>query len=258
MTINYNSVNIGDGNMSMNHQDWFYLSTDAVLDAYDTKLVISDVHTTDLSPGSFDNRTQVVTIPDAAKSPINPPPGTLASSPLYPPRGTVLPGAHFILIVADDVDTEFEIVPSHKRVEEISEDNNMVAVPIDIWAQGVDLVVTAVSVDNASASRGDHVNVTYTVVNQGVDTTDVNYWDSFYLSFDDLVDETDYLVGDSYFEWQAVEGFGGTYTATVEVLLPIEMEAGDNYRMLVDTAGHREVTESNEDNNTNTTAQSVQ
>lgn len=50
--------------MTMSHQDGFYLSKDAALDAYDTKLVVSDVYDADMGPADPIERRWPLRLPN--------------------------------------------------------------------------------------------------------------------------------------------------------------------------------------------------
>ena len=226
LTVSYNSVNIGTADVEMGHHDGFYLSSDDQLDAKDVKLALSDLYTGDIAEGAFDPRVQQAVIPAGTE-----------------------PGDYFLLVMADDVDTEVEVpVGDGNLVEELDETNNVTAVPLTVWAGGKDLVLRDVTLSDTVVCEKDWLAVTFTTVNQGVEPTVLPFQDGIYLSWDGWVDMTDIFLELSHPHAQGIPGFGGSFTQTRYVVVPWDIEPGEYY-IALQTDDTFLVDESNEDNN---------
>jgi subtilase family serine protease len=218
--VSWTTTNQGNRTAYGGWSDKVYLSDDAVLDSSDTYLTEEYTYWySDLEGGdSYTHRVELRL------------------------QGSTGAGDRYLLFVADG---------DHDR-DELSEDNNVLALPISVTMPDVDLVVTEVIAPNTGIA-GERINLTWTVTNQGNETfAGYGYGsqtDAFYLSQDAILDDSDRYLGASY------NGFGDypalapgeSYTSTRWLNLPQD-EFG-NYYVLVVTDSEYEQVETNEINN---------
>src|SRR6266542_3866007 len=76
---------------------------------------------------------------------------------------------------------------TYSQVQEDDETNNVKAVPITLTAPNVDLVITASSAPT-SVNAGGTASVSWTVANQGSESTTEYWYDEIYLSSDSTFD----------------------------------------------------------------------
>ena len=153
-----------------------------------------------------------------------------ATAPIVPQ------GDYYLLVYADKDDDLFEGP---------YEDNNYLAIPIEILAPDVDLEVTTVEV-GTHGWAGQHITVNWTVTNLGGEAaTGVSWYDSVYLSRDQVRDSTDTALKHVLVN-QTVPSLG-SYDRTVDVVLPSSVSGP--YYIFVHTDRSGSVVEPNEDNN---------
>ena len=93
----------------------------------------------------------------------------------------ITPGQYYVVFVTDYGPYWYE----QNQQQETDKTNNFLAVPINLTAPNVDLVVTGETglTSNQDVSIGSPLSVTYTVANHGSSPTTAGYWyDSVYLS----------------------------------------------------------------------------
>ena len=96
--------------------------------------------------------------------------------------GNVSPGAKFLLLKTDS--------SFGNQQPETDETNNVRAVPINIVSVATNLAFTASSAPS-SAILGDEITVQWTVANQGTDAAESDWFDTIYLSTDNILSEDD-------------------------------------------------------------------
>ena len=135
-------------------------------------------------------------------------------------------------------------------VEESNEDNNILAFAIDIDTPDVNLSVTDATITPTTVGVGGEVQVSWEVTNLGTDTASGSFggWtDSFYLSEDNVLDNTDTFIDSQFISAPDIPLAGGAaYSQTRSPNLPNSI--GGNF-LLVATDEFNEQSETNEDDN---------
>ncbi|MBW4615047.1 MAG: hypothetical protein KME21_17585 [Desmonostoc vinosum HA7617-LM4] len=148
-------------------------------------------------------------------------------------------GDYYLLFVANDYSFG-------KRQSESDETNNVLAKPITLSAP--DLVVTSANAPT-SAVLGDTISVSWTLTNQGTVPAFPYYWfDTIYVSDDELLDDSDTLVSFIIREDYTPIAAGASYTFNRDILLP-STKTGD--RFLLFTAFELSYNNRSEINETN-------
>lgn len=187
--------------------DTIYFSTDSVLDNYDTFLSYFG-HWDPLAAGASYTQMQRVTLPG------------------------VPAGSYFLILRTDGWSYQ----------PESDETNNDRAVAITLSTP--DLTPTALTAP-ANAATQEQIEVSWTVENQGTGGAVPGWYDTFYLSTDDVLDDHDTQL--NYFSWNEVVEPGATYTQTQRVALP-GVPAG-TYYLILRADGWNYRYESNDANN---------
>jgi len=125
------------------------------------------------------------------------------------------------------------------RVDETNLGNNVLAVPLHIALQPVDLVVSGVDAPD-SAISGQRMTVRWTVSNDGEGTVLSQTWSDFiYLSRDFVIDAADAVLG-SRVRSDSLAG-GDSYADSVAVTIPLGMSG--NYYVFLRTDRNNQVFE---------------
>ena len=205
ITVQWEVIN--DGTSATTQSQWYdrvYISADAVLDVATDRLLTTRSHSGALGIGASYTASSTVTVPldyGGAESRV------------------------FVLTDADSV------------VHELDDDNNSAAsYPFEvIWAPP-DLNVIDVDVTTNGPGQlvsGTTVAVTWTVRNDYLSTTPLNYWyDRVYLSTDAVLDESDKSLYIVYHGGGLAPG--QSYTNSVNVYIPIDY-VGPTWYLLVKT-----------------------
>src|SRR5207253_2449109 len=124
---------------------------------------------------------------------------------------------------------------------------------IQLTAPDVDLIVTGVTPTPSTLIEGTSLNLTYTVLNQGSATASSVSADTFYLSDDDILDNSDVSIGfNSVFGQPALAGHT-TYTATASLTIPSTTTGSKRLLIVADRFGTFDTVgnqgETNETNN---------
>ena len=126
----------------------------------------------------------------------------------------------------------FVVTDAYGNVEESDEDNNRQSVGITVTIPNVDLRVTS-STGPATASPGETVNLSWTVLNDGSDTAPGGWFDSVYVSTDTTlsVDDVDVWTegGQQYLYREGPVTGGASYTASGGFEISTEAPTGDVY-----------------------------
>jgi subtilase family serine protease len=217
VTVSLTVTNVGTGTAGVvPRYDAVYLSDDAVFDPFDQFVGSSSYNPSaaPLAAGASENLSASATIP-----------------------ATAVPGARFLLVVADAMAAQ----------PEVDEGNNVRAVPITLAGAAADLRVGGVTAP-ASASPGQSVTVSWTVTNAGDGQASADWSDYVYLSADDQLDANDLLIASHAAGASTPLAPGASYAATVTATLPANLSAG-TYRVLVRTDGSLFQPERDESNN---------
>jgi len=215
LVVSYTVTNTGAISLSGQWQwsDWFFLSTNQVLDASAIQIASFDESQT-LPAGAVYYRTNLV-----------------------PVMGLSLSG-QYLYLNAD----------GSNALEEINTNLNVVSVPADTRLP--DLVPYGLSF-SGQAVAGQPITVTYSVTNRGtldisgLDGTEVDFYDAFYLSTNATWDITATLIGGAFFSGVLPAGAG--YTQSGSAVLP-GWPAG-NYWLLLRANDGGFITESDMSNN---------
>ncbi|MEL7419880.1 MAG: CARDB domain-containing protein, partial [Cyanobacteria bacterium J06555_3] len=156
------------------------------------------------------------------------------------PRTTL--GARYLLFVAD----------GNNKQGETDETDNVLAVPIEITALDVDLVVSNISAPLESFA-GDEVEVVWTVTNTGSDDATGTWTDRIYLAQDTTNIQANEIYGS--FEFTGTIAAGELIERRQKITLPPTLE-GD-FQLVVTTDVDDELIEYGKENN-NTTARAEQ
>lgn len=192
--------------------DWVYISDDPYRDDNDLKLVNqSQGSFTNLNPGNSYTIEQDVTIPRTAI------------------------GDRYLLFIADRNNVQGET----------DETDNIVALPINITALDVDLVVSDISAPLESFA-GEEVEVVWTVTNNGSDDATGTWLDRIYLTLDPDNIKNNEIYGS--FEFTGTVAAGQSIERRQKVTLPQTLE-GD-FKLVVQTDVNDSLIEyDREDNN---------
>jgi len=182
--VSWTVQNQGTGPANSNWFDRVYLSTD----------------------DTFDNADRLLTSRSAQyETPLTAGDTYTAQRNLAIPSTTI--GEQFLLFITDTTEVQ----------EETDEQNNTVAVAIDITAPDVDLTVTSVS-SPATAVASEPISISWTVQNGGSELTNSQPWqDWVYLSEDSILDEQDLRIGTSFVDSFLPVEPGQSYSPTLEL-----------------------------------------
>lgn len=204
VVVSYDETNQGAIDVTMDHWNRFYLSTDATLqESTDVLLHHSDRIETDILAGT-----------------------SLADSREVPIPSDTVPGSYFVIVKADGLGL----------VEETSEGNNTAAVAVTVTAgDGIaDLVVENVVVPDVFGLVGRSLTFDYNVVNQGTAQVTMPNQDSFFLSTNASLDALDSDRGLSQVYHDDIAANGGFDPRTQQIFIPDDVIPG-NYFLLVRT-----------------------
>ena len=222
-------------------RDKIYLSTDTILDSNDIYLE-SNYIDEPLAPGESYTKSRYISIAGSG--------GSYGSDD---DTNSIDPDRDWhLLFVTDEENNQLEL----------NEDNNTLAVPIDIQAS--DLEVTQATAPT-KITLGEEVEVSWTVANTGeAETLDRSWSDQIYLSSDPSLDDDDiYLesryiyerltAGESYTESRYISiaanggGYGGGGYGSDD---PNSIDPDRDWYLLFVTDRDNNLPEANEDNNT--------
>jgi Ca2+-binding RTX toxin-like protein len=110
-----------------------------------------------------------------------------------------------------------------------------------------DLIVSSVTAP-PSATVGESLDVSWTVINQGERITNSNWYDYIYLSDDEFLDNNDTFVTNLSPENDTPLAVGDRYTTTQNIYIPYNATKGNRY-LLFATDRDNYQSETNEDNN---------
>ncbi|MBE9147549.1 hypothetical protein IQ257_03270, partial [Coleofasciculus sp. LEGE 07092] len=203
VSVSWTVANQGDAAAIAGWVDHIYLSDNTTLDQSDR--LVSSVSTANQMPlvasGNY----------------------TL-NADLYLPNDTAT-GNRYLLFVTD----------GNNKERELNENNNILAQGITL--NGPDLAVTEATAPE-SASLGDEVALSWTVINSGSHSASAPTWsDQIFLSSDTTLDATDTLIGTHIRTNNITLGTGETYTQQQMVTIPNTVAAGSQYLLFVTDGG---------------------
>jgi subtilase family serine protease len=144
------------------------------------------------------------------------------------------PGMYYLIAKADYLN----------YVAESNEENNIAYVPVNIVLPNVDLSITSLFTKDTILTSGNSFNVSYSITNSGTYYANSSYT-NFYLSKDSIVDEYDYLIGQSY---EPYVSDGSTNFNSANSYIPSSIAEG-LYYLIARADDYEYVSESNEFNN---------
>ncbi len=137
---------------------------------------------------------------------------------------------------------------TYNYITEVDETNNItfLSQTIDISSPDVDLTVSDISAP-ATGVRGQYIDLSWTVNNQGSEDATSYWYDNIYLSTNDIAgDEDDLSIQTIYYSEEIVTG--GSKIRTAQVYLPNSVDDG-NYHLVVETDTYNYLAEKDETNN---------
>ncbi|MBD2169240.1 DUF4114 domain-containing protein [Calothrix membranacea FACHB-236] len=217
--LSWTVANQGDAAATADWYDSVYLSTDAKFDISDTYLTTPlAAENTPLAAGADYTTTQNITIPN-----------------------NIVTGSYYLLFVTDKYFNYYD-----NRQIEADETNNVKAVPIQLGALDVDLVVSDVSAP-IEALTGQEIEIAWTVTNQGTENATGTWTDYIYLS-DDTNVGNDQFYG-SFLFTGTIAG-GESIERRQSITLPDNL-SGDRY-LIVRTDANNQLLEYGKENNNTT------
>ncbi len=221
ISVSWTVTNQGTGSALREWYDDIYISNDPILDTGDTQ--IARRGRTPLAGGRSYTVTQDISLDYNLRT-----------------------GDRFLLFVTD--------IGYYQA--ETNEYNNLFAKRITINARDVDLVVTTANAPT-TATVNELISVSWTVKNQGTDSTLSQWFDGVYISNDQFFDSSDFEIAGRYREQNTPLAGGSSYTVTQDIYLNsnvgTNVGTGDRYLLFVTDAGfygnNQSETETNKTNN---------
>ncbi|BBD63171.1 YD repeat-containing protein (plasmid) [Nostoc sp. HK-01] len=196
IAVSWQVTNTGTVSAVADWSDAVYISDDQIWDSSDTYV------------------TQVFT---GANTPLS------AGSNYIINRNIVVPqtklGDRYLLFVTD----------YDKNQGETNEADNVVATPINITAP--DLIVSAATTPQIGVLN-QTINVSWTVTNQGNVAANADWYDSIYISNDQIFDSSDRYLTSRWAGSNTPLAAGASYNATENITLP-NTDIGDRYLLFV-------------------------
>lgn len=205
--------------------DRIYLSSDSILDPNDLVLATVSVNGP-VGAGASYSLSQSLTIPTYYN---------------------VDPNQNWFVLIGPD---------NYNYQSETNENNNVIAVATDIQTPDVDLVVANIDAP-AIAKMGQNITVSWTVTNQGQETSSTPWYDRVYLSSDGILDGVNDIYLANVYVPQPLAG-GASYTLSQNLRVPTYIDPNKNWVVIVKTDAGNEQSETNENNNVTTVVTDVQ
>lgn len=213
--VSWQVKNQGNANAPANWYDRIYLSDDEILNT-NTDTLLKEISTDNLTPliaGDEYSISQLLTLPSTTKI-----------------------GSRYLLFVTD----------ANNAQGEINESNNVRAIPIAIGDNDPDLVVTSTAAPT-TAVLGESITVNWTVKNQGTIEASADWYDTIYLSDDQILDSTDIAVSSQSAAQMSPLAVDGTYKYSRSITIP-NTTTGNHYLLFAVDAGKQQ-NEKDETNN---------
>tara|TARA_R110002049_G_scaffold2750_10_gene22473 strand:+ start:128718 stop:144401 length:15684 start_codon:yes stop_codon:yes gene_type:complete len=209
--IGWSVQNLGDQTASSDWFDGIYLSQDETFDTNDTPLVSRHAKYQSPLDGSANySATRSALLPSMAA------------------------GEYYLIAVTDSSESQ----------DEDDETNNQLTRPITVTSPDIDLRVTAIDFPAAVVSE-DFLSISWTVTNDGIETTSRSWNDRVYLSADDVLDDDDRNLGGSSSVTRLAAGQSYDQSANIRVGA---MTPGEQF-ILVQTDTSNQQAEDDESNN---------
>jgi subtilase family serine protease len=205
IAVSWTVSNTGTTSAPADWYDAIYVSDDMVFDSSDTFVSKrSAADNTPLAAGGSYTATENVTVPITGL------------------------GNRYLLFVADKGYWSWE----DNLQGETNETNNTKAVAINLTAP--DLIVDEATVSQTSAKWGDTVSVSWKVKNQGTVTAPSDWYDSVYLSTDNVFDSSDVFLTKRSAADASPLAPGASYTSGIQdFILPNSIGEGARYLLFV-------------------------
>ena len=150
--------------------------------------------------------------------------------------GPVAPGDWFALVQADPLN----------EIEESDESNNVIAIPLEIGEVNVDYDSESQLLSSSSVAAGEHVLSTIELINNGAERTETGFYIAYFLSQDEIIDETDISLLEAYDPMILWPGF--SRERPDQLIFDLETTPG-NYKVLARLDSRMETLETDETNN---------
>ena len=159
---------------------------------------------------------------------------TITGEDLYIPAN-LDPGKWFVFFVAD----------ADEEIKETDEENNLVAIQINVTGKKSDLVPTSLYLIRDYANPGDMMRLSLFILNDGLGMTAPSKA-SFYLSDDPYLDSQDLFLNDVTVKWM----YGGEQVIKNNYITIPTNISRKHYYLIAFVDAYQVVTETNENNNT--------
>ncbi|MBX9652245.1 carboxypeptidase regulatory-like domain-containing protein, partial [bacterium] len=181
--LNWSVNNTGTAPSHASRFDDIYLSDDPVFDASDT-LLDTEYTNEYIIPGITATYSRELTIGSET-------------------------GPKYLIIVVD----------AGNNQSETDDDNAPIVLPIMVGEVNIDLTPADISVDQdtVQAGNGNQINVTWTVQNTGQGAATGNWVNEFYLSNDDVLDDSDRLTDSKTINGSIAAGDSATFNESVMI-----------------------------------------
>jgi Ca2+-binding RTX toxin-like protein len=216
--VTWTVTNQGSDTTEAEWLDHIYISRDPLLDNSDKRLAWTDERKrSPLAVGSSYTETAKILIPADFQA-----------------------GAYYLLFVTDGPPfSPFPFInfPGYTQPES-DESNNVQAVSLQVAPPPVDLVVSSASTSAATVATDQIFSVSWTVTNQGSDSTQANWYDTVYLSRDLTISDSDLQVFNSVQSNLATPlGSQSSYSKTFDISLPKGLASGNYYLLFATDRG---------------------
>ncbi|MBF2015836.1 MAG: hypothetical protein IGS23_11675 [Rivularia sp. T60_A2020_040] len=205
------------GNVAADVSSWYdsvYLSNNTVFD--DSDLYIGDIEINEnLDAGETYSKSQSFTLPEGSGS-----------------------GKWYLLVVTNNYNYQVES----------SDANNVYAVAIDITIPDLTIITNNAP---STAVVGETVSVSWTVENLGDVSASADWYDSVYISDDEVFNDTDTEIANFNHSRSETLASGETYIRTEDITIP-NYQPGERYLLLLSDRGNSQ-SETDETNNVYTT-----
>ncbi|WP_162052193.1 CARDB domain-containing protein [Gloeothece verrucosa] len=197
INVSWTVLNPSTVTASADWTDRVYISTDAIWDSFDTQITSESITSqTPLISGNSYTINKNITLPNQA--PV---------------------GSGYLLFRTD----------ANLAQGETDETNNVKAIPFTVNAPnlGVSSATTP-----ESTSVGANINVSWTVTNSGTIAANADWYDSIYISNDQIFDDYDQYITSRWAGSNTPVVAGGSYTATQNITIPTTT-TGNRYLLFV-------------------------
>jgi hypothetical protein len=215
--VSWTVTNAGNGKTSAYQwYDYVYLSEDENYDAKDIQLKSSEKNNPNLEPGDSYTSNSNISIPNTKA------------------------GNYYLIFYTNKSDYYYYSEQESDRTD------NFAAVPITLTVPDVDLTVTA-AIAPSTALVHSSINVNYKVTNSGTAIAKADWYDGFYVSDDQYLDQNDTRIGSTSKDQNQIIEPGKSLTLSRQITIP-NVRSGSRYLLFAADYNNRQG-ESNDTNN---------